>query len=43
MALLIGFVLSDKVEASIYHTFQIYEWTLLERPIVLVPSSFRTT
>ena len=35
-ALLIGFVLSGKVEASIYHTFQIYKLTFLERPIVLV-------
>jgi len=35
-ALLIGFVLSDKVEASIYHTFQVYKFTFLERPIVLV-------
>jgi len=35
-ALLIGFVLSGKVEASIYHTFQVYKLTFLERPIVLV-------
>lgn len=35
-ALLIGFVLSGKVEASIYHTFQVYKFTFLERPIVLV-------
>ena len=35
-ALLIGFVLSGKVEASIYHTFQIYKLTFFERPIVLV-------
>jgi len=34
--LLIGFVLSDKVEASIYHTFQVYKLTFLERPIVIV-------
>jgi putative tricarboxylic transport membrane protein len=35
-ALLIGFVLSGKVEASIYHTFQVYKLSFLERPIVLV-------
>jgi len=35
-ALLIGFVLSGKVEASIYHTFQVYKLTFLERPIVLI-------
>lgn len=35
-ALLIGFVLSDKVEASIYHTIQIYGFTFVERPIVIV-------
>lgn len=35
-ALLIGFVLSGKVEASIYHTFKVYKLTFLERPIVLV-------
>jgi TctA family transporter len=35
-ALLIGFVLADKVEASIYHTIQVYGFTFLERPIVLV-------
>lgn len=35
-ALLIGFVLADKVEESIYHTYAIYKWTFLERPIVLV-------
>lgn len=35
-ALLIGFVLSGKVESSIYHTYAIYKWEFLERPIVLV-------
>ncbi len=35
-ALLIGFVLSGKVEASIYHTFKVYKLTFLEWPIVLV-------
>jgi putative tricarboxylic transport membrane protein len=35
-ALLIGFVLSEKVEQSIYHTFAVYKFTFFERPIVLV-------
>lgn len=35
-ALLIGFVLADKVEETIYHTYAVYKFTFLERPIVLV-------
>lgn len=35
-ALLIGFVLADKVEESIYHTYAVYKLTFFERPIVLV-------
>jgi hypothetical protein len=35
-ALLIGFVLSDGLEASFYRVAQVYGWSFLERPIVLV-------
>jgi len=35
-ALLIGFVLSGRVEASVYQTVTLYGITFLERPIVLV-------
>jgi len=35
-ALLIGFVLSERVEASVYQTVTLYGITFLERPIVLV-------
>jgi putative tricarboxylic transport membrane protein len=35
-ALLIGFVLSGKVEESIYHTYAVYKFTFFERPIVIV-------
>ena len=35
-ALLIGYVLSSRVEASIYHTTQVYQFTFLERPIVII-------
>ena len=35
-ALLIGFVLADKVEGEVYHTATVYGFTFLERPIVLV-------
>jgi putative tricarboxylic transport membrane protein len=35
-ALLIGFVLADKVEQSVYVTYTIYGFKFLERPIVLV-------
>ena len=35
-ALLIGFVLSDKVEESIYHTYAVYKLTFFDRPIVIV-------
>ena len=34
--LLIGFVLSGKVEASIYQTVQVYGFSFLERPIVII-------
>ncbi len=34
-ALLIGYVLSTRVEAAIYHTTQVYRFTFLERPIVI--------
>jgi TctA family transporter/uncharacterized membrane protein len=34
-ALLIGFVLSDKVEAAFYQTLQVYGFTFLRRPIVI--------
>jgi putative tricarboxylic transport membrane protein len=34
-ALLIGYVLSSRVEAAIYHTTQVYKFTFLERPIVI--------
>ena len=34
-ALLIGFVLSTRVESSIYQTVALYGWSFLERPIVL--------
>jgi len=35
-ALLIGYVLSTRVEAAIYHTTQVYRFTFLERPIVIL-------
>jgi len=35
-ALLIGFVLSDKVEDAIYQTLQAYGWNLFTRPIVVI-------
>ncbi|MEQ8193046.1 MAG: tripartite tricarboxylate transporter permease, partial [Rhodospirillales bacterium] len=35
-ALLIGYVLSSRVEAAIYHTTQVYQFTFLERPIVIL-------
>jgi len=35
-ALLIGFVLADKVEEGVYHTLTVYGLKFLERPIVLV-------
>jgi hypothetical protein len=35
-ALLIGFVLSDKVEASFYQTMQVYGFSFMRRPIVIV-------
>ncbi|MEQ8193043.1 MAG: tripartite tricarboxylate transporter permease, partial [Rhodospirillales bacterium] len=35
-ALLIGFVLADKVEGEVYHTATVYGWTFLERPVVMV-------
>jgi hypothetical protein len=35
-ALLIGYVLSSRVEAAIYHTTQVYRFTFLERPIVIL-------
>ncbi|MEM7463326.1 MAG: tripartite tricarboxylate transporter permease [Pseudomonadota bacterium] len=35
-ALLIGFVLSERVEASVYQTVTLYGFSFLERPIVLV-------
>ncbi len=35
-ALLIGYVLSTRVEAAIYHTTQVYQFTFLERPIVIL-------
>jgi hypothetical protein len=35
-ALLIGFVLADKVEGEVYHTVVVYGWSFLQRPIVLV-------
>ncbi|MFT5538990.1 MAG: putative tricarboxylic transport membrane protein [Alphaproteobacteria bacterium] len=35
-ALLIGYVLSGKVEAAIYHTTQIYGFSFLSRPLVIV-------
>ena len=34
-ALLIGFVLSEKVEAGIYQSIQAYGWSFLERPLVI--------
>jgi len=34
-ALLIGFVLSDKVEASFYQTLQVYGFTFMRRPVVI--------
>ncbi len=35
-ALLIGFVLSERVESSVYQTVTLYGFSFLERPIVLV-------
>ncbi|MEQ8193800.1 MAG: tripartite tricarboxylate transporter permease [Rhodospirillales bacterium] len=35
-ALIIGFVLSDKVEAAVYQTVQIYGFSFLSHPIVVV-------
>lgn len=35
-ALLIGFVLSSKVEALVYQTIQVYGFSFLERPVVLI-------
>ncbi|MEQ8194410.1 MAG: tripartite tricarboxylate transporter permease, partial [Rhodospirillales bacterium] len=35
-ALLIGFVLADKVEGEVYHTATVYGFSFLERPVVLV-------
>jgi len=35
-ALLIGFVLADKVESGVYQTVTVYGWSFLDRPIVLV-------
>ncbi len=35
-ALLIGFVLAKKVEASVYQTITVYGFTFLQRPIVIV-------
>ena len=35
-ALLIGFVLADKVEGGVYHTITVYGLSFLQRPIVLV-------
>jgi len=35
-ALLIGFVLSDKVEAAFYQTLQVYGFTFMRRPIVII-------
>jgi len=34
-AMLIGFVLAEKVEASVYHAVKTYGFTFLERPIVI--------
>ena len=35
-AMLIGFVLAEKVEESVYHTIKAYGLSFLERPIVLI-------
>jgi putative tricarboxylic transport membrane protein len=35
-ALLIGFVLSDALEASVYRAMQVYGWSFLQRPIVII-------
>lgn len=35
-ALLIGFVLSDKVESLVYQTITVYGFSFLERPIVII-------